>query len=61
MPNIELVNPEDNSCPYSWGDYLGKETCPCHKGQDKYQHECSKNKGHRGKHACGHCGEVVKK
>jgi len=60
MPYIELKNPGDPGCPYSWGKYLGKMSCPCHKGQDNYEHECVKHQGHWGKHQCAHCGQKVR-
>lgn len=61
MPNIELKNPGDPGCPYSWGKYLGKiKNSPGYDGQDQYEHECVKRKGHWGKHLCCHCGQKVK-
>lgn len=60
MPYIELVNPDDPGCPYSWGKYLGKITgSPGYNGQDQYEHECYKRKGHLFKHQCAHCGQKV--
>ena len=59
MPYIHLVNPEERKllCAFGWGKLLGKEKCSCHFGQDQYEHECLKRKGHFGRHLCGNCGQ----
>jgi hypothetical protein len=49
--------PDDLRCPTSWGKFLGRQTCVCHSGEEIWEHECVKKRGHWGRHECANHGD----